>query len=86
MNNQFTCIECGSHGWVSYEPPLGKAVLGHCSRCLTGNQEISVFAQQLALLESALEKDTTSNPGEPVKIEAWGLRKAIRIIKGMSNE
>jgi len=48
MNNQFTCIKCGSHGWVSYEPPLGKPVQGHCSRCLEGNQEISVAAQELA--------------------------------------
>jgi hypothetical protein len=48
MNNQFTCIKCGGHGWVSYEPPLGKPVQGHCSRCLEGNQKISIAAQELA--------------------------------------
>jgi hypothetical protein len=48
MNEHFSCVKCSHNGWVSYEPALGKPVMGHCSRCLEPNQEISVFAQSLA--------------------------------------
>lgn len=45
-NEKFTCSQCGGHGWVSYEPPLGKPVNGHCDRCLLDGQEISVAEQE----------------------------------------
>ena len=48
MNEHFSCVKCSHNGWVSYEPALGKPVMGHCSRCLEPRQEISVFAQSLA--------------------------------------